>query len=391
MRIKVVYHTFIDTKRKSGYYEEKKGFFFTERIVMKKIKIGVIGAGAIAQEGHLKSFSKLDGVSIEAIADPNEMKLRAVAERFQIPRVFPRWEDLVNCDDIDGVVVCSPNAFHALHSKSAMKAGKDVLYEKPVAITSSEIKEVLQIATETGKIFMGAFCQRFRPHAVLLKKMISSGDLGEIYYAKVSYLRRRGIPGLGSWFTSKKLAGGGALLDVGVHMLDLVIYLMGCPKPMNVLGTTYSKFQDQAVDGGWPPMDTRIGDKNDGLFDVEELASALVTFQDNRSLFVEASWAGNSETGLRLSLFGTKAGALYSSTDTPSLKIFGEVGGVLSDTVPLLPEGKDVFLAEAEHFVECIRSRTLPITTPDEILTDVKILEAIYASAEKKQAVTLEE
>ncbi|MCM8815303.1 MAG: Gfo/Idh/MocA family oxidoreductase [Candidatus Omnitrophica bacterium] len=346
---------------------------------MKKLKVGIIGAGGISH-CHIDAFRQLPDIEIAAICDTNQEKLAFVAEKFGILKRFVNWEDIVK-EPVDIISICSPNAFHAQQAVAALKSGKHVICEKPVATNVEEAEMILETAKQTGNKFMVAFCHRFAPHSQFMKKMVDNGQLGEIYYAKASYLRRRGIPGLGTWFTTKKLAGGGPLIDVGVHILDLVIYLMGCPEPELILGVTYNKFKSQAVDGGWPPLWSRVGDKPIGTFDVEDLGAGFIKFNNGATLFLEASWAGNSETGLKIALFGTKSGVQYSTSLHPPLRIYGELNGVVTDTTVEFPS-VNVYNAEIEHFVNCVKNNTQPITTPQEIITVIKIIQNIYRSAE---------
>ncbi|HOJ31146.1 MAG TPA: Gfo/Idh/MocA family oxidoreductase [bacterium] len=353
---------------------------------MKKIKIGVIGAGGISH-AHIEAFKQLPDIEVAAISDPNETKLSFVAEKYGILKRFANWEDLLK-EQIDIVSICSPNAFHAQQAISALKAGKHVICEKPVAMSVEEAESILETAKQTGNKFMVAFCHRFAPHSQFIKKMVNAGQMGELYYAKASCLRRRGIPGLGTWFTTKKLAGGGPLIDIGVHILDLAIYLMGCPEPKLIVGVTYNKFKNQAVDGGWPPVWSRVGDKPTGTFDVEDLAAGFIRFKNNTTLFLEASWAGNSEVGLKISLFGTKSGVQYWTEAKPPLKIYGDINGVVTDATTEFPS-VNVYHAEIEHFVNCVRNNIQPITTPEEIITVIKIIQNIYKSAETGKPVEL--
>lgn len=241
---------------------------------------------------------------------------------------------------------------------------------------------------------MVAFCHRFDNTSQFLKKSIDRGEFGEIYYAKASYLRRRGIPGLGGWFTTKKLAGGGPLIDCGVHVLDTAIWLMGSPGPVEVIGSAYNKFKAEATDGGWPPSSSRTGDKYSGAFDVEDLATSFIKFANGATLFLEASWAGNSEQGLFLHLFGTKSGARVGQSEEEGkvgergLKVFTGKQGDLMDISPILPD-VNPYEKQAAHFIECIRKNKEPITKPKEILNVVKIIEAIYLSAEKGEEIKL--
>jgi predicted dehydrogenase len=353
---------------------------------MKKIKVGIIGAGGISHF-HIEAYKTIPEVEVVAICDPNEAKLSFVAEKFGILKRFENWENIIN-ENLDIVSICSPNAFHAQQSIAALKSGKHVICEKPVAINVEETESIINTVQQTNNKFMVAFCHRFASHSQFIKKMVENNQMGEIYFAKASCLRRRGIPGLGTWFTTKKLAGGGPLIDIGVHILDLAVYLMGCPDPRLVVGVTYNKFKNQAVDGGWPPIWSRVGDKPTGVFDVEDLAAGFIKFNNNATLFLEASWAGNSESGLKIALMGTKNGVQYWTEATPPLRVYGEMNGVVTDTIAEFPP-VNTYRAEIEHFVNCVRNNTQPITTPKEILTVVKIIEGIYRSAETGRPVEL--
>lgn len=354
---------------------------------MEKIRVGIIGAGGISQVAHIPNFQKFQDVEVVAISDINEEKLKYVSDKFNIPKTYTDWEKMLD-DDINAVVICSPNSFHAIQSIKSMEKGKHVLCEKPLCLTVEEAERIFETVDKTGKVFMGAFPRRFIGETVVLKKMIDNGDFGEIYYLKASYLRRRGIPGLGTWFTSKKLAGGGPMMDVGVHMIDMVLYLAGLTDPKMVIGATFEKFKDKAVDGGWPPVDTRKGDKSTGKMEVEDLASGFVKFSNGAVLFVEASWAGNSETGLKGSLFGTKAGAQLPDPENKEnpVRIYSEIDGILSDITPQVPK-VDAYFEEVKHFIECIKEGKEPVTKKEEIIAVVKIIEGIYKSASTGQPV----
>jgi len=361
---------------------------------MKSLKVGVIGVGGIAQVAHIPNYQKIEGVEVIALSDVNEIKLKEVAKKFSISKTFTDYKELLKLKEIEAVSICTPNFLHKEQAVASFKAGKHLLCEKPLALNATEVEEILREAKKSKKKLMVAFCHRFDATSKILRRFIDRQELGEIYYVKASYLRRRGIPGLGGWFTTKKYAGGGPLIDVGVHILDLTLWLMGSPKPVLALGSTYNKFKDQATDGGWPPLFTRTADKFTGTFDVEDLATAMVKFENDSTLFLEASWAGNSETGTSISLFGTKGGAYLNlpggGGEELSVKfiIYKEVGGDLIDIYPQIPS-QDSYYDEISHFIECIREDKEPLTKPEEMLNVVKIIEAIYRSAEKGEAVEI--
>ena len=344
----------------------------------KKIRVGIIGAGGITQVGHIPGFQKVPDVEVVAICDTNIVKAGAVAKKFGIPQTFTDYRKMLQQKDINVISICSPNYFHKEQAVAALLSGRDVLCEKPVSMNSAETREILKVVSQTNRKFMVAFPHRFSAVSTFLKKLISDGEFGQVYYARANCLRRRGIPGLGGWFTTKKLSGGGPLIDLGVHILDKTYWLMGAPKPISVTGVTFQKFKKVATDGGWPSLETRHpGDKYDGAFDVEDLAAAFIRFDNGAALVLEASWAGNSETVMTYSLFGEKAGA---REDASGLTIFGEKAGVLTDTVAFLPE-VNVYDEEIKDFVSCIREDRPPITTPAQIMAVSQILEGVYKSA----------
>jgi len=355
-----------------------------------KLKAGIIGAGGIAQYAHIPCYKKIEGVELAAIADVNEEKRKFVSEKFGIPKTFKNWEEMLE-EDIDMVSICTPSVFHAVQSIKAMEAGKHVLCEKPLCVSIKEVNEVFAASRRTGRKFMGAMHKRFSEEAKAVKSIVNAGLLGEIYYIKASWTRRRGIPNPGSWFTNRKLAGGGALMDIGVHAIDLAVYLSGLSSLESVSGATCMKFTDRATDGGWPPHSTRKGNEYIGKMDVEELACGFARFAGGQTLFAEACWAGNIENGFNIDLFGTKAGVHISDpgeNKKESLAIYSETEGVLSNRFPLLPHSNP-FGEEMKHFIDCIRNNTQPVTMKEEVVTVMQIIESIYQSAEKEKPVRI--
>lgn len=352
---------------------------------MKTIKVGVIGAGGIAQHAHIPSYQKLESVELVAVADINEKKLDFVKNKFNIPHTFTNYKDLLAMDEIDAVSICTPNYLHKTMAIDAMMAGKHVICEKPICASGAAARELTETAARLGKVFMGAFVQRFSSNSLFLKKSIEAGEFGEIYYAKGGYIRRRGIPGLGGWFTTKACEGG-CMADIGVHALDRMFWLMGSPKPVAVMGRTFQMFKDAAVDGGWPPAETRIGDIFNGTNDVDDMAQGYVKFENGATLFVEASWAGNCSPNSYIQLFGTKLGV---SEEDSKVKIYGELAGGLTDTIPQVPHAEDGYVAELRHFTSCVRDGKAPLTTPEEIIAVSKIIEGIYKSSETGQEIDL--
>lgn len=348
---------------------------------MAKIKVGIIGAGGIAQYGHIERFQQLDNSSLQAIADPNLQRTEEVAKKYSIPHFYADYRDMLEKGNLNAVSICTPNFLHKQQVIDSLNAGCHVLCEKPVGMNAGEVEEMIKTAKQKNRILMAAMCWRYGAEAQTLKKFIDAGELGNIYYARVAYLRRTGTPDPGSWFTIKSKSGGGVLIDLGVHMIDLALWLMGFPQPVSAYGSTYlevSKHGERG--GGWPPGYTRINPEKITLktFDVEEFASGLIKFANGATLSVEVSWAGNLASGHHLTFLGDKGGANLA----PEFKIYGQKGNTATDTVPQELPQTDSYLEEIRHFLDCIESGRQPEPSGEKALIVQKILDALYESAE---------
>jgi predicted dehydrogenase len=351
----------------------------------EKIRIGMIGAGSIGG-AHMETFSQLtEDVVLEAITDVVLPAAEKRAAEYKINRVIPTVEELLHDEQIDAVIVGVPNKWHAPIAVQAMQAGKHVIVEKPMGINSEAAKEIVRAQQETGKVVAVGHQMRWQPQFQGVKKQVEAGALGNIYNAKTGWFRRKGIPGWGSWFTQKAESGGGPLIDIGVHMLDLALWLMGNPKPVSVYGTTYAAFGPEKKGiGSW-------GTPNwDGVYDVEDLATALIKMDNGATLSLEVSWAVNmaSDNQPFVHLMGTEGGA----------SIVGDKGTLLTETfdqaidvdvkVPSEPESARVQLSK--HFIECIRENKQPINSVMSGLTNNLILDAIYESSKTGKEVKLD-
>jgi predicted dehydrogenase len=354
---------------------------------MSKVRVGVIGAGGIAQVAHIPSYQKLENVTVAAICDPNAAKLEFVKGKFGIPEAFSDFRRLLDMPDIDAVSVCTPNHLHAPIAIAALQAGKHVICEKPICASGKAAEAIVAAAASANKTFMGAFVSRFSSNSQYLKGLINEGHFGEVYYCKAGFIRRRGVPGLGGWFTSKA-CDGGCMADIGVHALDRMFWLMGSPEPVSVAGKVTQKFGANPIDGGWPPYESRVGDVYDGVNDVDDMAQGYVRFADGRTLFVESSWASNGPGSSNMWVYGTDCGA--TETDE-GLKLYAEVAKQDVDLKPRVPELEDGYTAELRHFVDCFTNGKPPITTPAEIVAVARIIEAIYKSSELGREVLISE
>ncbi|MCA0755751.1 Gfo/Idh/MocA family oxidoreductase [Paenibacillus sp. N4] len=344
-------------------------------MTQSNIRLGIIGAGAIGNV-HMETFNKVEGIELAGVADVYVPLAGQRAEEHGIKKVYDSPQAMLKDAAIDAVVIGVPNQFHAELAIEALKQGKHVLLEKPMAIDSAAAKTIVDEAAKSGKVLMMSHQMRWTGLSRALKQHIDNGDVGHIYNAKAGWFRKKGIPGWGSWFTRKDMSGGGPLIDIGVHMLDLSLYLMGNPKPVSVFGTTYAQFGPRRLGiGTW-------GTPNwDGYYDVEDLASALIKLDNGATLSLEVSWAAHSAFLPEepfIHLMGTDGGvAIVGSNGKYVTHTDNEV--VETDIVPL--EGEDDRILMSRHFVECIREGKQPITSALSGYTNNRILDAIYESS----------
>ena len=269
---------------------------------------------------------------------------------------------------------------------AALRAGKHVLCEKPMALNTAQAQEMEKAAKENGKLLMIGFVRRFGNDCAVLKDFIDSGSFGEIYYAKAQYLRRKGCPG--GWFGDKSRSGGGPLIDLGVHVIDLCRYLMGGPQPVSVYGATFNKLGDRRHIKDARGYSSTVVSKDD-IFDVEDMATALIRFDNGAVLSVEASFSLNIEKDVgNIELFGTKAGCKLD----PELTIFTDMNDYLanvklSQSTALSFDG--LFDNEINHFVECIETGKPCRNPAQDGVTLMKILDGIYESARTGHEVLL--
>lgn len=345
----------------------------------KKIRIGLIGAGNICQNAHIPAYLKQSDVELVAVCDLNEQRAKEVAAKYNIKHVARTIEDLVALDDVDAVSICVWNNAHARAALAAVKAGKHVLCEKPMATTVAEAQAMHDASKAGGKVFMLGFVNRFRSDSLLIKEMADAGKFGDIYFARAGWLRRRGTP-LG-WFTDVSKSGGGPVIDIGVHVIDLTWHFMGKPEPVSVNATTHYPLGDYHTKGvgRWKALDT-----DNLVFNTEDSAAGSIRFANGASMNFEVSWAVNmKETGIYSYIFGKDAGA---SLDP--LEVYGEEADYLVDLKPTIDRG-DPFAREIRHFLDCIQEGKEPSITAKDGLNVQKMLNGIYDSAKAGKEIWL--
>ncbi|MBQ4110253.1 MAG: Gfo/Idh/MocA family oxidoreductase [Clostridia bacterium] len=354
---------------------------------MKKLKIALIGAGGIATTAHAPGYENMDNVEIVAVCDIVEAKAKKMAERLGAEKYCTDYKEILEMEGLDAIDICTPNYLHSIIAVAALEKGINVFCEKPDAVSVAEAEKMKAAAEKSGKTLMVMRNNRYMGISSYLKKYIEDGKMGEIYAARCGWQRRRGIPGKGGWFTTKEQSGGGPLIDLGVHMIDLSIWLMGNPKPVAVSGCTYEKFANSDVSDS---VNSSFGEKvEDGTFDVEDLAMGFIRFDNGACMQIEFSWASNIEEEQRFIEFrGTKSGAMWSSKDN-QLKIFAENYGVTEDLLPKTKDAYKIHEANLRHFADVLLNGAEPMFVPQQGLDMIKILEGFYKSAKEGREIVL--
>lgn len=352
-------------------------------LAKKKVRIGVIGTGGIANGAHLPGYSQIpDDCEIFAMCDIKPEALKSTSEKYpNVKHLFEDYKKMLEMPEIDGISVCTPNFAHYQPTIDSLKAGKNVLCEKPIAMNAKQAKEMAATARKEGKILQIGYNSRFAPTNQLLKKFIDAGEIGDIYYARAQALRVRGIPGWGV-FIDKSKQGGGPLIDIGVHILDLTLWLMGHPKPVAVSGAAYQKFGTRKDVVGF------MGQWDYKNFTVEDFATALIRFDNGATLTLEASFVANLKQEVNnTTLLGTKGGAEaypLSITQERHMSVFS-----FSPEIP--NKNINTHYAEMKAFVECIRDKKEPLVTGEHGLAVARICDAIYKSSDDGREVVIEE
>lgn len=359
---------------------------------MKKLKIGIVGCGGIANNKHLPAIKKNGNFEVVAFCDIIKEKAEEAKEKFGIPkaRVYTDYLELVKEEEIEAVYVLTPNKSHSFISVAAMKAGKHVMCEKPMAKSYADAKLMLDTAKETGKILTIAYQNRYRADSTYLKRACENGDLGEIYYAKAHALRRRAVPTWGV-FLNEEEQGGGPLIDIGTHALDLTLWMMDNYEPESVTGSVYHKLSDQTETGN------EFGEWDPKQFTVEDSAFGFIKMKNGATIHLESSWALNTldVDEAKTSLCGTKAGADMKD----GLRINRVQYNKQCIEIPDLKSGGVAFFegetesdAEVEQrvFYNAVVNGEDLIVKPEQAIVVTRILEAIYESARTGKAIYFE-
>lgn len=355
------------------------------------IKAAVIGLGV--GMAHAKGYQANPDAELIAVCDINPERLHERGDLLGIPREmqFIDYHDLLKLPELDVVSVALPNYLHAPAAIDAFRAGKHVLSEKPLAISAQAAAAMVNEANACGRTLMVCFNYRFRDDARWLMAMRDAGRMGDIYYARAGWLRNIGIPGFGGWFTTRSQSGGGPLIDLGVHILDLTLWLMGYPRPTAVSGQTFAKFGPR----GQKAWGVKTPGQPDN-FDVEDLAAGFVRFENGAALQIETSWAAHTKPGRDdyfLNLYGTEGGAeLYVAnyTDRDTLSFYTEECGQPVLIKPAIVNRAAAHELAVAHFVDSVKHGRPPEATGAQGTALMRIIEALYESAATGKEVRLD-
>ncbi|MGZ9587336.1 Gfo/Idh/MocA family protein [Paenibacillus marinisediminis] len=351
---------------------------------MSKMKVAVIGCGTIANSAHIPAYLANPNAEIKYFCDIRKERAEQAVEKYGCGIAIEDYHEILADPEIEAISVCTPNNCHASIAIDCLRAGKNVLCEKPAARTYQEALEMQKVQHETGKILNIGVVNRFNTGVNIIKKLIDDGELGELYHVYVSFRAQRSIPGLGGDFTNKAVAGGGALIDWGVHFLDIVMYCTGDPEPRTVTGQAYSKLgkdmKNYSYIGMWagPP-------NYEGTYDVDDFVTAMIRTQ-GPSITVNGAWAQNIGVDeMYIDFLGDKAGIRLQYG--AEFKMYSAKHGTLLETTPKY-NATDMFKNEINEFLDCIKSGEKLPSHIDTVIMSSKIIQAIYDSSETGEEIS---
>lgn len=338
---------------------------------MEKVKVGVIGLGNIAQVVHLPILSKMDTVELVAVCDIEQAKAKLVGERYKVKHVFQHYEDLLALPHLDAVVIATPTNTHKAITIAAARAGKHCLVEKPLARTAKEAKEILDAISQTKVKVMVGMNQRFRPDAMVMKSFIQNGEIGEVFFVKAGWLKKNPVDR--QWKVQKNVSGGGVILDLGIMVLDLALWILNFPKAKSVSAVNFEK-QAHDIDSA----------------DVEDFSSVLVRLKTGQAISIETGWNFEVDHDLLFCNVYGKDGFARVYPLRFHKKIQNNLVNVTPERVGSLEDiYKRSYQNELKHFIGAVQD-LFPITsTAEEAVERMQIIDAIYKSAKQKKEVTL--
>ncbi|GAB2623608.1 Gfo/Idh/MocA family protein [Pseudactinotalea suaedae] len=353
------------------------------------LRVGVIGLGWAGQQ-HLASYAARPDVQVVGIAGLEDQLRTDLAAKYEVPNAVPRWEDLLTQVELDAVSIAVPTFLHAPIAIAALDAGIHVLSEKPMARTAAEADAMVAAARRSNRVLEVAFNHRYRGDISSMRDQVEAGALGRVYHAKAEWWRRAGIPSLGSWFTNKAMGGGGPLIDLGVHMLDATLHMLGEPRVLAVSAVTHAELGPRGL-GGSGSGKQAVG----SAFEVEDLGVVMLRLEGGVSFTLEASWATHRPSGddMAITLYGTDGGVELRTIDyaPATVTVFGAAADGSDDVV--LPERESLgHRAVVDRFLVAVADPSRWNVYDGTIgATRTRILEAAYLSAERGAEVRMDE
>jgi len=353
------------------------------------LRIGVIGLG-FAGTTHLDAFTSLPGATVVALAGKEEARLAELGESRGVPNLYADWEDLVARDDLDIISIGVPNDLHHPIAMAALTSGKHVFCEKPLAVTAALAEEMVDAAKTNDRVLEVAYNHRRRADVQYLRRYLDDSPIGTVYHARASWLRRTGIPGLGSWFTNKAMAGGGPLIDLGSHVLDIALFLLDEPTVTSVSAVAYNHLGSAGRGGRSAGVSVQGGLSP---FEVEDFASALLRLDNGSSLQLEASWASYSKAyeDIEVELLGSVGGARLAIADyatSGTVTLYTDVAGAPSIIRPDVPVPAGHHRSVIAEFLQTIRSGEHAYG--EYALHRSRVVDAVYRSAVEGREVAVE-
>jgi predicted dehydrogenase len=342
----------------------------------RTVRVGVMGAGHITNQRYLTGYQQVADAEIVALADPAGDRARRLADQWGVPHAFVDYREMLASPDVEAVHVCTPPFTHAEVAVAALEAGKHVYVEKPPALTADEVRAMVRAARRNGRTLMMGSNTVYYPEVQHLKRLIDAGELGRVYYAKIVGLGRRGAPH--GWFRERAKAGGGVLMDGASHSVDVVLYLLGTPRPVSVVGRTFDEFKsDPAEANKYLAADVAEGARDVPVSDVEELATGFVQFENGLTLTIDVAWKVHMGLQGGIHLAGTRAGARVFP-----LELFHDgPDGQPTSTKPEFQEEPHEHVQAIAHFVDCVRSGKESQSPGERSIVTMEIFEALYRSA----------
>lgn len=350
------------------------------------MKVAVIGCGTIANAAHIPAYVKNPDAEIKYFCDIIPERAEDAVKKYGCGIAVTDYHDVLKDPEVEAVSVCTPNNMHPVIAIDAMRAGKHVLCEKPAARTWPEVQEMLNVQRETGMTLNIGVVNRFNDSVRKIKQYIDAGKLGDVFHVYVSFRAHRSIPGLGGAFTTKAIAGGGALIDWGVHYLDIVMYCTGDPKTKTVSGETFCKLGKDMANYTYKSMWSEVTKDLNGTYDVDDSITALIR-TEGPVITVHGAWAQN--IGVKetyIDFMGDKGGIRldYGGNFTYYTAEFGSL-------VSYTPEFTmtNMFENEINEFIKCIRTGEKLPSHIETVAVTAKMMQAIYDSAEKHEEIKL--